>query len=140
VLNKATAERGEEMEKHAGGRPQLYSNAEELEKLVNDYFIDCELKEKPTTIAGLAYWLEMDRKTLYNYEKKEQFFHIIKRARDKVLANLEELMIEKGNGGTIFLAKNYGYTDKQEIEHTGEMSIINRSELYDKYLGNGVDE
>lgn len=98
------------------GRPPLYNSAEELEKLIDAYFKDCDKRQRPPTIAGIAYWLGMDRKSIYNYEKKEKFFHIIKRARDKILSNLEEEMILRGNGGTIFLAKNYGYSDKQEIE------------------------
>jgi hypothetical protein len=43
--------------------------------------------------------------------------------------NYEELAIEKGNGGIVFLLKNYGYTDKQEVEHSGETTVNNRHDV-----------
>ena len=110
-------------EKHAGGRPPKFKNKEELQVLIDGYFEDCTVRERPPTIAGLAYWLDVDRRTIYYYEKRDEFFHTIKRARDKIIMNIEEELILKGNSGTIFLAKNYGYTDKQEVEHSGGMSI-----------------
>ena len=39
------------------------------------------------------------------------------------MMNYEELAIEKGNGGIVFLLKNYGYNDKQEIEHSGNIGV-----------------
>ena len=106
-----------------GGRPVLYETPEQLEKLINEYFEQCEVRERPPTIAGLAYCLGVDRQTIYNYEKKEPFFGTIKRARDRIIMNIEEELICRGNSGTIFLAKNYGYTDKQELEHSGGLEI-----------------
>lgn len=111
-------------EKHAGGRPPIYKNKEELQVLIDGYFEDCAVRERPPTIAGLAYWLDVDRRTIYYYEKRDEFFHTIRRARDRIIMNIEEELISKGNSGTIFLAKNYGYTDKQEVEHSGELSQV----------------
>ena len=106
------------------GRPLTYKTKEELEFIIDSYFENCEERERPPTIAGLSYWLDVDRKTIYNYEKKDEFLHTIRRARDKIIMNIEEELISKGNSGTIFLAKNYGYTDKQEVEHSGELSQV----------------
>jgi len=98
------------------GRPRLFNTPKELQERIDDYFENCRDGGKPFTIAGLAYWLEMDRKSIYNYEHKDEYFHTIKRARDKILATLEEMIAVDGRAGQIFLAKNYGYTDKTEIE------------------------
>lgn len=98
----------------AGGRPLLFETKEKLEEAINKYFEDCQKREKPPTIAGLAFWLDVDRHTIYNYEKRDEFFHTIKRVRNRIMAILEEELMVKGTGGQIFLAKNYGYTDKQE--------------------------
>lgn len=105
------------------GQPPLFDNVAELEEKVESYKAYLELTGKPPTIAGLAYYTGLDRKTIYNYEKKDEFFHAIKRFRDWVMMNYEELAIEKGNGGIVFLLKNYGYNDKQEIEHSGEIGV-----------------
>ena len=102
------------------GRPLTFGTNEELEKAISDYFDYCKENKKPETIAGLACYLEVDRTTIYNYEKKDEFFHTVKKARDRILAGLEEALFTEGKSGQIFLAKNYGYSDKQELEHTGK--------------------
>ena len=98
------------------GRPRLFESAEDIENCIDEYKTYLKENDKPPTIAGLAYYLGVDRKTLFNYSKDEEFFPTIKRYRDWVLMEIEERCIDKGNGGTVFIAKNYGYTDKQEID------------------------
>ena len=107
----------------AGGRPLLFETKEALEEAIAKYFKDCEKRDKPPTIAGLAFWLDVDRHTIYNYEKRDEFFHTIKRVRGRIMASIEEELMIKGTGGQIFLAKNYGYTDKQETEISGGLAI-----------------
>lgn len=101
------------------GRPLIFETNEELKEAVDKYFDYCSENKKPETIAGLAYYLDVDRTTIYNYESRDEFFHTIKRARDRILAGLEEALFMEGKSGQIFLAKNYGYSDKQELEHSG---------------------
>lgn len=98
------------------GRPLKFKTPEELQQKVDEYFAWCETNKKPETIARLAYWLGVDRQTIYNYEKRDGFFDIIKRARERILAGLEEALYTEGKTGQIFLAKNYGYTDRHEID------------------------
>ena len=83
----------------AGGRPPLYTDVEELETLIEAYFESPEVKftHKETgqvinrpTMSGLAIALDMDRKSLYNYSKKEKFFPTINKARARVEAALEQ--------------------------------------------------
>lgn len=105
-------------QKHAGGRPLIFKSPEELETKIQAYFDMCEEKNKPLTYAGLAFGLGIDRQTLYNYAERDKFFDSIKKARDRVTAYIEEWAMEKGNAGTIFLMKNYGYTDRQEVDTT----------------------
>jgi len=99
-----------------------FSSPKELEKKIKEYYEYCDKFKKPLTIAGLAVFLGVDRNTVYNYQKKgDEYFRIIKKARDKVLASLEERAVTKGNAGVIFILKNYGYTDKQEISYSKEI-------------------
>ena len=69
-------------------RPRAFKSVEEVEEKINAYFNYCEEKEKPYTMSGLAYYLGIDRKTLLNYYKNEEYFHTIKKARDKVQMQL----------------------------------------------------
>ena len=102
------------------GRPLKFESKEELENKINEYFSHCDKVKKPYTIAGMAIYIGCSRDTIYEYEKNkdriEEYSDTIKKARDKILAYLEEKLMMEGKPGQIFIAKNYGYTDKQEIE------------------------
>jgi hypothetical protein len=102
------------------GRPRAFKSVEEVEEKINAYFNYCEEKEKPYTMSGLAYYLGIDRKTLLNYSKNEEYFHAIKKARDKVQMQLEECLYRLGNNsGVIFnLKNNFDWKDKMEAEKT----------------------
>lgn len=132
----------EKKKKHAGGRPPLFKTPKDLQDKINAYFDDCKnnkatitdkngvslVVDQPLipTIAGLAYELGTDRQTIYNYADKDEFFDTIKKAREFIISRIErKLANENGNiAGTIFLSKNYGYTDKQEIEFTKPLEVI----------------
>ena len=100
---------------HAGGRPRAFKSVEDIEAKIQLYKEYLKTESKPPTIAGLAYFLNVDRGTIYNYSKTDEFFNTIKKYRDWVIMNMEEFGVTKGHSGIIFLMKNYGYTDRQEI-------------------------
>ena len=110
------------------GRPKVFKSVEEVEEKINAYFNYCEEKEKPYTMSGLAYYLGIDRKTLLNYSKNEEYFHTIKKARDKVQMQLEECLYRLGNNsGVIFNLKN-NFDWKDKIEHSSsEVENINKN-------------
>ena len=111
------------------GRPRAFKSVEEVEEKINAYFNYCEEKEKPYTMSGLAYYLGIDRKTLINYSKNEEYFHTIKKARDKVQMQLEEnALSNKANPTfTIFNLKN-NFDWKDKIEHSSsEVENINKN-------------
>lgn len=100
-------------------RPKLYSSVENMKKIIDEYFRKCDENEKPYTMSGLAYALDMDRRSLLNYSKDEKFFPTIKKAREKVEQQLEEnALMGKANATfTIFnLKNNYGWQDKTEVQ------------------------
>ena len=110
------------------GRPKAFKSVKEVEEKINAYFNYCEEKEKPYTMSGLAYYLGIDRKTLLNYSKNEEYFHTIKKARDKVQMQLEECLYRLGNNsGVIFNLKN-NFDWKDKIEQTNDsLSEINKN-------------
>lgn len=107
---------------HAGGRPRGITLQELKDKIViyKQYLQD---NDKPPTFAGLAYFTGLDRKTIFNYRKDEELFPTIKEFISFILLNWEERGLDKSNVNLIFLMKNYGYTDKQEIELDGKMAV-----------------
>lgn len=111
------------------GRPKAFKSVEEVEEKINAYFNYCEEKEKPYTMSGLAYYLEVSRQTLVNYSYKDEYFDTIKKARDKVQMQLEEnALSNKANPTfTIFNLKN-NFDWKDKIEHSSsEVENINKN-------------
>ena len=111
------------------GRPRAFQSVEEVEEKINAYFNYCEEKEKPYTMSGLAYYLEVSRQTLVNYSYEDEYFDTIKKARDKVQMQLEEnALSNKANPTfTIFNLKN-NFDWKDKIEHSSsEVENINKN-------------
>ena len=101
------------------GQPKKFKTPQDLQKLIDAYYIDCDEREMPYTIEGLAVACDCDRKTIVNYAKDSAFFPTIKKAREKILARLAELAISgKGNPTSIIfnLKNNYDYKDKTESD------------------------
>ena len=106
-------------EENQGGRPLKYETAEQLQKKIDAYFAWCEVNEKPRSLSGLADELGISRRTLINYSKKDEFFHTIKRAKQKVERDSEERLISgKGNAtGIIFsLKNNFDWEDSSKVD------------------------
>lgn len=114
------------------GRPPAFTSPEELQRKIDLYFeTDAyisigfdggnEIRQYAPTMAGLAMALGVDRKTLTNYSHKDEYFPAIKNARAKVEIALEQHLYGKNVTGAIFnLKNNFGWSDKQELEHTGK--------------------
>ena len=105
------------------GQPAFYTDPEELKNAIQEYFDSCI----PTfhdgnitslnnpTVSGLAYALGFEsRQSMYDYEKREQFSYIIKRARLFVEMNYEQNLCNPQikATGPIFALKNMGWFDK----------------------------
>lgn len=115
-----------------GGRPPIYEPTEEnfakVAELCLSYFKKDEndLFSNPPTVTGLTLHLGFESKdTLYSYAKKDGFSYPIKRA----LLNIEqyhEIATAGGDKctGNIFILKNFGWKDTQELNHKGNVSNL----------------
>ena len=104
-----------------------YKTQEDLQKGIDKYFKDCDEKEKPYTMSGLALSLGVERKTLVNYGNKDLFYSQIKEAKQRVQAQLEEnALTGKGNAVfTIFnLKNNYGWKDNIEVNNNNQLDKL----------------
>lgn len=100
------------------GRPLKFKTNEELEKAIAEYFEYCEKSSKPMTMSGLAVGLGVNRQTLLNYSKDEEFFGTIKKAKAVCERYAEEYLFSgKHVAGAIFnLKNNYSWKDKSESD------------------------
>ena len=125
------------------GRPPKYDNPEDMQKLIVEYFNECEAEGKKPTVSGLGYILGLTRRQILEYENcidndnvfarfddsvKLRFRYTIKDAKAFIESCLEDKLIN-GNTtpiGLIFALKNnYGWVDKQEIEQTNKTIEVN---------------
>lgn len=127
-------------EKNKGGRPPIYKEVEHLSNKIDEYFtyVQGEYIERETinpitfqdefikewireperiTVTGLALFLGFaDRQSLQDYKKKPKFSFPIKRAMTKVEQAYENFLFEKNSTGAIFALKNFGWTDKSQVD------------------------
>ena len=121
------------------GRPPKFTDAEELEKKIAEYFEDCDNEDKPYTVTGLAYTLGISVQQLRDYKNAVNNINILKQLDDSVKAELscvvkrayqmcemyaeKRLLDSKCNKspvGYIFALKNFqgDFVDKQEVVNT----------------------
>lgn len=116
------------------GRPRKYSDVQELQDKIDEYFTICDstvLNEtargmpinKPYTIEGLAVHLECSIQTIRNMEMAEgyeDFFATIQHAKKKILAQRIEganTGLYNANFAKFDLSNNFKYSDRQEVDN-----------------------
>ena len=119
------------------GRPAKYENPEDMQKIIVEYFNECEKEGKKPTVTGLGYVLGMNRQDLINYEKcfeydrlkqypdsvRQGFVDTIKDAKRFIESQLVDKLVNGATTpiGVIFALKNnYGWVDKQEVVQTNK--------------------
>ena len=107
-------EKGRFTEGNPYGRPLIFKTPEDLEQRIEAYWLECAERGVPETMAGLAYALEIDRKTLLNYGDRAPFFRAVTRARERVERAHEELLFNKetARGASFSLQNNFDWTEK----------------------------
>ena len=83
--------------------------------------------KSPPSITGIVFFLGFaSRQSFYDYEKRDAYSYIIKRARLSIEAYYESMLTrEKVNpAGPIFALKNFGWKDVQSIDIVDERKRI----------------
>ena len=110
------------------GRPRAFATVEDLQRGIDGYFEECTSKEEPVTVSGLAYALEVDRKTINNYSRDDEYFPTVKRA----VAFIEKEKVRDAMTGkydrviSIFdLKNNHDWKDEKNInqDNSGTQTI-----------------
>ena len=103
-----------------------FRTVEDMDKAINAYFAECEAKDAPVTITGLALVLDTSREVLMHVERgvgiysQPGYVDTIKRAKLRCQNYAENhLFSGKNPAAGIFALKNYGWSDRQEVELSG---------------------
>lgn len=120
---KVPGKTSETPEKNPGGRPPKYTDPKVMQTDIDAYFALCKVEKRPRTVMGLALALDMCRDTLCEYAKNGKFSDTVKRAKNIVIAAVEEMLLSEGSnkaGGIFWMKNNGGYNDTKQLEHTGK--------------------
>ena len=102
-----------------GGRPPKWTDPKVIEEQGMKFFAQRRKENRPLTITGLALAWDTTRDVLMDYQEKDQFSYTIKKLKAYCEDYAEEQALSGSNqAGSIFALKNYGWKDKQEIDHT----------------------
>lgn len=105
-------------EKKPVGRPRAIDSPETFDMLVDSYIDMCRTSDEPILLTGLILSLGLTSKEgFYQYQDYPEFTDSVKRARLLVEMEYEKRL----NGGSnaaapIFALKNFGWSDKMQIE------------------------
>lgn len=102
------------------GRPKKFANETEFVKAIDEYFADAE--EGLYTITGLGLAIGLSRLQIINYGKEEEFHHAVKKAKQLIEQDYEKSLRRHGRAGEIFGLKNFKWSDKVDIEHSGAIA------------------
>ena len=128
----------------------FFETPEELQEKVDSYFKECPDKktivagdkiiEVPNPIiSGLAYYLGFEsRQSFYDYEKRDAFSYTIKRARLRIEMQYELNLSFANCTGSIFALKQFDWKDKQEVEHSGDITSTDKKEIV--YVSQAIKE
>ncbi len=108
-----------------GGAPYKYS-PESLQQGIDDFFDSCNKENKTPTWSSLAVYLGTTRETLREYLNNPLFVDILKNAREKTWAKMEEKALANKNNPifTMFIGKTH-YGMVETSHHTTENKNIN---------------
>lgn len=99
-------------------KPYIFNDPDELQREIDAYFKHCEdsrkeydlkngdikVRQEYPSMAGLSLWLDVDRKTLYNYmeeehtpgmeeDSRQRIIHTLSRAREHIKQSLVQASI-----------------------------------------------
>jgi hypothetical protein len=118
------------------GHPPTYNSPDEMAPLIDAYFDECDRIGEPYTVVDLALAVGFSsRQTLLDYAAKPEFADTIKRAKSRIegqrCRDLVRVDTRNSNGIKFDLTNNFGYTERQEIDHTtkGEAIPFTRDNL-----------
>jgi len=124
---------GSEVAKHPGGRPLKLQSAKKVQEAIDGYFSKCEQEKTPVTLMGLCCALEIEKQAFMRYVAGEgdhaKLSPLLKRAHRRVEESYEKRgMTAQNPAFSIFVLKNMGWTDRQDIDINARLRPSSYSE------------
>lgn len=102
------------------GRPRMFESPEDFEKLANAYFKDKAASGGKVSWTGLCLAVGANTRRSLDPYKNGDYGEDFSRSVQKALMVVENWYEENTTGADrCFTLKNFGWTDKQELEHSG---------------------
>lgn len=123
-----------------------YESVEQLQEAIDDYFKTCDNNKQPYTVCDLALHLGfLSRQSVYDYANgkstgQKKFTYTVKTALFKIEAYAERHLYSNHVTGAIFALKNRGWTDKHQVEHSGDVSIVRMPVTSVKVINKDADQ
>lgn len=112
------------------GRPRKIKSVRQFEERAEAYFLECEVMEKPALLTGLILALGLcSREGLDEYGRRPEFTDSVKKAKLRVEMEYEKALHSRNPSGPIFALKNFGWTDKQDVEVSGGVKVKTLADL-----------
>lgn len=108
--------------KDLGGRPLKFKSPAILEKKIEGFFKLCARTREIPLVEGLALYLNCSMLTILNYEEKDAYAPIIKKAKLLIANGMMQRAVTGKTNPQIatFIAKNhYGYKDDSGLRLEG---------------------
>lgn len=109
-----------------GGRPKKYTPIKMRNK-INDYFCDCEKRDRIPSIKGMCLYLKMTPTSFYHYKKRPEFQGIFEQAGLIISDWLEsDVYTSRGQaaGKLAYMQNLHNWANKTEVEtNQRELSV-----------------
>jgi hypothetical protein len=153
-------------EKNKGGRPLKFKTVDELQVAIDSYFDACDphlesrlvesginergetifaqrkvmTEQRPYTVSGLARALGITRDTLLSYSERAEFVDTVDSAKERCHEYAENQLFGKSASGASFsLKNNWGWKERQEIDHSGKVEGLFGSSALQVEIVNAED-
>lgn len=122
----------------------VFKSVDDLERRISEYFKGLEYEKtetathngqeisyttksmRPPTTTGLALALDVSRRTLFNYSKKDEFSPVLARAKNRIAGWNEEALYnrETYRGARFNLVANFGYGKEEALDVGGTSTFF----------------
>ena len=108
------------------GRPATYETPDEMKVYIDRYFDYVQHTQLIPTVEGLTQFLDMTMEDLLYYQQKEEFFRVVKKAKERIIHDKMQLAYRNKINTTLFIfdaKNNHNYRDKVDVESDNKHSF-----------------
>lgn len=119
------------------GRPPKFETPEELDHVTQEWWDSIKDTDEVPDIEGWAVYLDTTRKTIFEYESKQEFRNTVKRWKDKIFAKKKQLALRGKLNPAIFIFDAVNNTD---YVNASQQRVESKNEHTHKFEGMSDEE